>query len=81
MPVDIYRLRHRESSIIQDIHVGKFLRGRDTREIQPACLVPVSMVVSLFFKIAEACATQPERGEIQNRIEDLVFYTFWDSVN
>lgn len=60
MTITVYRSRDREVPIVQRFHVSKLFGCRDARQVQPTSLVPMRMVISFFFKISEASASQPK---------------------
>jgi hypothetical protein len=76
MSVHIYRLRHRESILMQDLHKRKLFHGCQSRQIQPRRRTPSPQVISLVLDV-------PERGPPQSmHLQDQLTTVFiCDQVN
>ena len=68
MSVEIDGLRHWEPAVIQRLHVSELFRRRDPRQVNPAHLLPLLVVVSLLSDLPETGPAQPVELEAESRL-------------
>ena len=71
--VEINRFRNRKVTIMQSLHVCKFLGGWDTRQVQPWGSMSMLMVVTFLFQISKTRTTKPTKG-IKIKLTDYLFH-------
>lgn len=79
MSVEIKRFRNRKTTVMQSLHVWKFLGGWDTRQIQPRDSVPVLMIVTFLFQITKTCTTKPIK-EIKVKLSHFCHHPLRSSI-